>query len=84
MLLIRWYPVGYGLSNGETVNSDLLQGFYLRDFLVEPVNGQVIGREESEVGEIEVVKVTDMMTIAKIVRKAGTIARGDLAKAAKH
>jgi len=47
-------------------------------------HGQVIGREESEVGEIEVVKVTDMMTIAKVVRKAGTIVRGDLAKPAKH
>jgi len=25
------------------VNSDLLHGFYLRDFLVDPVNGQVAG-----------------------------------------
>ncbi len=30
------------------MNSDLLQGFYLRDLLVEPVKGQVIGRGGAE------------------------------------
>ena len=30
------------------MNSDLLQGFYLRDLLVEPVKGQVIGRDGAE------------------------------------
>ena len=30
------------------MNSDLLQGFYLRDLLVEPVTGQVIGRDGAE------------------------------------
>ena len=30
------------------MNSDLLQGFYLKDLLVEPVKGQVIGRDGAE------------------------------------
>jgi hypothetical protein len=34
-------------SQGGTLNSDLLQGFYLKDLLVEPVKGQISGRAGS-------------------------------------
>jgi len=47
-------------------------------------HGEVIGHEEAEVGEIEVVKVTELMSIAKVVRQAGKMERGDLAKPAKN
>jgi hypothetical protein len=47
-------------------------------------DGQVIGHKETEVGEIEVIEVREMMSICRIVTKAGDIARGDLAKPAKH
>ena len=45
---------------------------------------QVIGYEETEVGEIEVVEVHDLMSVARAISKAGQIGRGDLAKPAKH
>jgi hypothetical protein len=47
-------------------------------------DGQTIGHQESEVGEIEVTEVREMMSICRIVTKAGDIARGDLVKPAKH
>ena len=46
-------------------------------------HGVVLGHEESERGEIEVTETRDMLSVAKVVTKAGTIARGDLAKPAK-
>lgn len=47
-------------------------------------DGDIIGYEESEVGEIEVTDIQPMLSVARIVTKAGDIARGDLAKPAKH
>ena len=47
-------------------------------------NGQIIGHDETEVGEIEVTEVRDLLSIAKVVRKVGKLSRGDLAKPAKH
>ena len=47
-------------------------------------HGQVIGYEQSEVGEIEVFAVQDYMSQAKIVTKAGDITRGDRVKPATH
>ena len=47
-------------------------------------DGQVIGQEEAEVAEIEIVDVQPQMCVAKIVQKAGAIARGDIARPAKH
>ena len=57
----------------------LHQGQAIRD-----KDGQLIGYEEKEVGEIEVVEVKQLMSIAKIVNKVGDMTRGDLAKPAKH
>jgi tetratricopeptide (TPR) repeat protein/TolB-like protein/DNA-binding winged helix-turn-helix (wHTH) protein len=39
--------VQLGLLGGGTLNSGLLQGFYLGDLLVEPLKGQVTDRHES-------------------------------------
>ena len=47
-------------------------------------DGQVIGYQESEVAEIETAEVRPLMTVCKIIQKAGPISRGDLAKPAKH
>ena len=47
-------------------------------------HGQIIGREETEVGEIEISETRELMSIGKIVNKAGEIKRGDLATPAKH
>ena len=47
-------------------------------------HGQVIGYEETEAGEIEVVEVREFLSVAKVVRKVGKISRGDHAKPAKH
>jgi hypothetical protein len=55
--------------------------------LGEPIrdrDGQVIGYQESEVGEIEISEAKPLMSVCTIVQKAGTIARGDLVKPAKH
>jgi len=46
-------------------------------------NGLIIGYEETEVGEIEVTHVKELMSIAKILSKVGEIKRGDLVKPAK-
>jgi DNA-binding winged helix-turn-helix (wHTH) protein len=35
-------------AGGGAVSEDLLQGFYLGDFLVEPLKGQVTGRSRSK------------------------------------
>lgn len=47
-------------------------------------DGQIIGYEESEVGELEVTETRDMLSICRVVTKAGDIARGDMVKPAKH
>jgi hypothetical protein len=47
-------------------------------------NGQIVGREETEVGEIEITEVKPSYSIAKVVQQAGEIARGDIVKPAKH
>lgn len=47
-------------------------------------NGQIVGHAESEAGEIEVTDVRRLYSIAKVIRKAGEIARGDGVRPAKH
>lgn len=47
-------------------------------------DGQLIGYEEKEIGEVEVTEIKPMMCIAKVINKAGEVTRGDLAKPAKH
>ena len=47
-------------------------------------HGLVIGYKETEAGEIEVTEVKELMSIAKVLRKAHEIKRGDLVKPAKH
>jgi hypothetical protein len=54
------------------------------DAAIRSRNGEIIGNEETEVGEVEVTEVHDLMSEAKIVSKAGEISRGDIAKPAKH
>lgn len=80
--------------NGEKVyidrggNANLQKGARLQ--VVHPKasirdrDGQAIGQEEAEVGEIEIVDVQPQMCVAKVVQKAGAIARGDIARPAKH
>jgi predicted small lipoprotein YifL len=46
-------------------------------------DGQVIGHEEKEVGQIEVTDVQPLMSTAKVVNKTGDMARGDLVKGTK-
>lgn len=47
-------------------------------------DGQIIGFEESDVGEIEVAEVKELMTVAKLTHKAGAVKRGDVARAAQR
>ncbi|OQB83776.1 MAG: Curli production assembly/transport component CsgG [Planctomycetes bacterium ADurb.Bin126] len=47
-------------------------------------DGQVIGHDQAEVAEIEVTDVQSQMSVAHVVQKAGEIARGDVARPAKH
>jgi hypothetical protein len=46
--------------------------------------GQIIGFEESEGGEIKVVEVRELMSVAEFVGQAGQVSRGDLVVPAKH
>jgi hypothetical protein len=46
--------------------------------------GVVIGRQETEVGELEVTDVRPSLSIARMVQKGGAVARGDIIKPAKH
>jgi hypothetical protein len=53
----------------------------------EPVRdrfGQIIGFEETETGEIKVVEVRELMSVAEFVGQAGQAGRGDLVVPAKH
>ena len=47
-------------------------------------DGQVLGYDETEVGEVEIVDVREYLSIAKAIHKSGEISRGDIAKPAKH
>ena len=47
-------------------------------------DGELIGYDEKQVGEIEVTEVKPLMSVAKVVSKTGDMARGDLAKPAAH
>ena len=47
MDLFRCYSLNYREKEGGSVNSDLLQGFFLRDLFVDPLKGQVSGRTGS-------------------------------------
>ncbi len=47
-------------------------------------DGNIIGKQESEVGEIEVVEIRPQMCIAKVVHKVSDVARGDIARPARH
>jgi curli biogenesis system outer membrane secretion channel CsgG len=51
---------------------------------IRDADGQVIGHEEAETGEVEVTEVKPLMSVAKIVQKAGEIQRYDIARPAKH
>ena len=71
-----------GSNSGVKVGSRfqvLHQGQAIRD-----KDGQLIGYEEKEVGEIEVSEVRQLMSIARVANKTGEMSRGDLAKPAKH
>lgn len=70
-------------AKGGIKNGDRFQVIHLVKE-IRNRHGQVIGHEETEVGEIEIIEVRDLMSIARTVRKAGSIERGDLAKPAKH
>ena len=70
-------------SNGGMQVGSRYQVIHLGE-AVRDRDGQIIGHAESEVGEIEVTEVREMMSVCRIVTKAGEIARGDLAKPAKH
>ncbi len=52
--------------------------------VIRDKDGQVIGHDEAEVAEIEITDVQPLLSVAKIVGKAGAVARGDTAKPAKH
>lgn len=47
-------------------------------------HGTVIDYEEAEAGEVEVTEVRDLLSVAKVVQKAGPIARGDMVRPARH
>ena len=47
-------------------------------------HGTVIDYEETEAGEVEVTEVRDLLSVAKVVQKAGPIVRGDMVRPAKH
>ena len=47
-------------------------------------SGVVIGHDESEVGEVEIVEVRKLMSVAKVVTSGAKIQRGDLARLARH
>ena len=44
---MRWYALSSATGQGTTLNAELLQGFYLGEILVEPLQGQVSGRSGS-------------------------------------
>lgn len=52
--------------------------------VIRDKDGAVIGKDETEVAEVEVTEVQSLLSIAKVVGKAGDIVRGDTAKPAKH
>ncbi len=70
-------------SKGGVVAGQRYQLLHLGEKILSR-DGQVLGYDETEVGEVEVVDVREYMSIAKTVRKSGEISRGDIAKPAKH
>ncbi len=70
-------------ANGGMKAGSRFQVVHLGD-PIRDRDGQVIGYKEDEVGEIEVSEVQPMMSLCRIVQKAGPISRGDMAKPAKH
>ena len=70
-------------ANGNIKAGDRYQLVHLG----EPIrdrSGQVIGHKETEVAEVEVTEIQPLLSVAKIVTKAGEISRGDAARPAKH
>jgi curli biogenesis system outer membrane secretion channel CsgG len=54
------------------------------DAPVRDRDGNIIGRQETEVGEIEVTEIAPTMCVAKVVHKVADVSRGDIARPAKH
>ena len=69
---------GRGLVEGSTLEV-IHQEAPIRDQA-----GQTIGYEETEVGEIEVVEIRPLLSVARVVRHASHISRGDVVRPAKH
>jgi hypothetical protein len=69
---------GRGLAEGNALQV-LHQNAPIRDNA-----GQIIGYDETEVGEIQVTEIRPLLTVAKVVRQSTQIARDDLVKPAKH
>jgi hypothetical protein len=70
-------------SDGGIKSGDRFQVIH-RGKEIRNRHGEVIGYEESEVGEIEVTEVRLQLSIAKAVNQAGEFTRGDQARAAQH
>lgn len=54
------------------------------DKTIRDRDGQIIGADETEVGEIQITQVQENMSIAKIVHQNGKIERGNIVKKGKH
>jgi hypothetical protein len=54
------------------------------DKTIRDRDGQIIGADETEIGEIQITQVQEDMSIAKIVHQNGKIERGDIVKKGKH
>jgi hypothetical protein len=54
------------------------------DAPVRDRDGGVIGKQETEVGEIQIVEMRPQMCVAKVVHKTCDVERGDIARPAKH
>lgn len=72
LVIVRCYPFNNRATEGAVVNSDLLHGFYLGDFLVDPVKGQVTGVD----GSVHLPpKATEVLLV--LASNAGTLVTRD-------
>jgi len=74
------------LDIGENGNVEVGQRFQLVHLGKEVRNrsGVVIGHDETEVGEVEIVEVRNLMSVARSVTSGAEVQRGDLARPAQH
>ncbi len=70
-------------SNGDVEVGQRLQLVHLGDE-IRNHNGIVIGQDESEVAEVEIIEVREMMSVARLVTEGATVQQGDLARPAQH